>query len=126
MALCCRTGIRAFYRIPVRQRYGDSMWITGQVVDERGRALPDVTIEVSGPHASRSGVTNAHGHYVMQDLRPGSYTITFTRAGFSPLQRKTDALTTYVATINARLQEQRPGLGGPVLIYDRHQHKEKS
>jgi protocatechuate 3,4-dioxygenase beta subunit len=85
------------------------MWITGQVVDERGRALRDVTIEVSGPHAQprRSGITNAHGHYVLQDLRPGSYTITFTRSGFSTLQRKTDALTTYVATINARLQERR-------------------
>lgn len=82
------------------------MWITGQVVDDRGHALPNVTIEVSGPHTSprRRGVTNAHGHYVLQDLRPGSYTITFTRSGFSTVQRKTDALTTYVATINARLQ----------------------
>jgi protocatechuate 3,4-dioxygenase beta subunit len=86
------------------------MWITGQVVDDSGRALPDVTIEVSGPHApSRRGGTNAHGHYVLQDLRPGSYTITFTRSGFSTVQRKTDALTTYVATINARLQARRSG-----------------
>jgi protocatechuate 3,4-dioxygenase beta subunit len=86
------------------------MWITGQVVDERGRALPDVTIEVAGPHVPprRGGVTDAHGHYVLQDLRPGSYTITFTRSGFSTVERKTDALTTYVATINARLQERRP------------------
>jgi len=82
------------------------MWITGQVVDDRGRALPDVAIEASGPHASgrREGVTNAHGHYVLQDLRPGVYTITFARSGFSTLARTTDALTTYVATINARLQ----------------------
>jgi protocatechuate 3,4-dioxygenase beta subunit len=90
---------------------GCLMWITGQVLDDRGRALPDVTIEVSGQHATprRGGVTNAHGHYVLQDLRPGVYTITFTCSGFSTVQRKTDALTTYVATINARLQEQRPG-----------------
>jgi protocatechuate 3,4-dioxygenase beta subunit len=82
------------------------MWITGQVVDDRGRALPDVTIEASGPQASgrREGVTNVHGHYVLQDLRPGVYTIRFARSGFSTLERKTDALTTYVATINARLQ----------------------
>jgi hypothetical protein len=87
------------------------MWITGQVVDDRGRALPDVTIEVSGQQAlpRRGGVTNAHGHYVLQDLRPGIYTITFTRSGFSTVQRKTDALTTYVATINARLQQRRSG-----------------
>ena len=37
------------------------MWITGQVVDDRGRALCDVTIEASGPRASgrRAAVTNA-------------------------------------------------------------------
>ena len=82
------------------------MWITGQVVDDRGRALPDVTIEASGPRAAgrRAGLTNAHGHYVLQDLRPGVYTLTFARSGFSTVERKTDALTTYVASINARLQ----------------------
>jgi protocatechuate 3,4-dioxygenase beta subunit len=86
------------------------MWITGQVVDDRGRALPDVTIEATGPRAAgtRAGVTNAHGHYVLQDLRPGVYTIRFARSGFSTLERKTDALTTYVATINARLSTAMP------------------
>jgi hypothetical protein len=83
------------------------MWITGQVVDDRGRALRDVTIEASGAHTSgrRVGVTNAQVQYVLQDLRPGTYTITFARTGFSTLERKTDALTTYVATINARLHQ---------------------
>jgi protocatechuate 3,4-dioxygenase beta subunit len=81
------------------------MWITGQVVDERGRALSGVTIEASGPPSGtrRTVITNAKGEYVLQDLRPGCYTITFERPGFSKIERKTDALTTYVATINARL-----------------------
>jgi protocatechuate 3,4-dioxygenase beta subunit len=96
------------------------MWITGQVVDDRGQALRDVTIEASGPNTAggapmaaaavgclgrRAGVTNARGEYVLQDLRPGAYTITFARSGFSTVERKTDALTTYVATINARLYQ---------------------
>ena len=81
------------------------MWITGHVVDDSGRALPGVTIEASGPCASprRPVVTNAMGQYVLQDLKPGAYTITFARTGFATVERKTDALTTYVATINARL-----------------------
>ena len=81
------------------------MWITGQVVDESGRALSGVTIEASGASASsRQGVvTNAMGQYVLQDLRPGAYTITFARTGFSKVERKTDALTTFVATVNACL-----------------------
>ena len=82
------------------------MWITGQVVDDRGRALSDVTIELSGPAAAkrRAVVTNTSGQYVLQDLRPGVYTITFVRSGFHTLERKTDALTSYVSTINARLR----------------------
>ena len=87
------------------------MWITGQVIDDRGRALSDVTIDVSGHHAPRKRgcVTNAHGYYVLQDLRPGAYTITFARSGFATVERKTEVLTTYVATINARLHERRSG-----------------
>jgi protocatechuate 3,4-dioxygenase beta subunit len=84
------------------------MWITGQVVDDRGRALRDVTIEASGPRASgrRAAVTNAQGQYVLQDVRPGVYTLSFARSGFFTLELKTDALRTYVATINAQLQAQ--------------------
>lgn len=75
------------------------MWITGQVVDDRGRPLRDVTIEASGACASgsRSTVTNPQGQYVLQDLRPGVYTFRFTRSGFCTFERKTDALRTYVA-----------------------------
>ena len=82
------------------------MWITGQVVDDRGRALPGVTIEAFGlgTIGKRAVITNARGLYVMQDLPPGNYTITFTRSGFATLKRQADRLSTYVATINACLQ----------------------
>ena len=86
------------------------MWITGQVRDDRGRAIADVTIEASGPTAAKRAVmTDAQGQYVLQSLRPGAYTITFARSGFSTVERKTDVLTSYVATINARLQERHSG-----------------
>jgi protocatechuate 3,4-dioxygenase beta subunit len=81
------------------------MWITGQVIDDRGRVLPGVTIQAAGESCptTRAVTTNARGQYVLQDLRPGAYTITFVRPGFATLERKTNALTTYVSTINARL-----------------------
>lgn len=87
------------------------MWITGQVYDDRGCGLPDVKIEASGERAGvkRAGVTNARGQYVLQDLRPGVYTITFARTGFSTVERTTDPLTTYVATVNAQLEKRRSG-----------------
>jgi len=81
------------------------MWITGKVVDRYGRALPGVSIDAAVPGTSRrrTVVTNTQGHYVLQDLRAGVYTITFAHAGFSTLERTTNALTSYVSTINARL-----------------------
>ena len=81
------------------------MWITGQVVDPSGRALPGVTIEASGPGILRRRpvVTNSQGQYALRDLRPGAYTITFARAGFATLERTIDVMTSYVATVNARL-----------------------
>ena len=48
-------------------------------------------------------MTDIQGHYVLQDLRAGVYTITFAHAGFSTLERTISTLTSYVATINARL-----------------------
>jgi hypothetical protein len=41
---------------------------------------------------------------VFQDLRPGVYTITFSRSGFSTVCRETAWLDTFVSTINAKLQ----------------------
>ena len=81
------------------------MWITGVVIDDRGRILPSVTIEASGPAAvhRRVVISNAHGQYVMQDLAPGTYTITFAHPGFTTLRRTTIDLSPLVATINARL-----------------------
>jgi hypothetical protein len=81
------------------------MWITGQVVDEAGRALSGVIVEAFGLEMIRRAVvSDVRGHYVMQGLPPGAYTITFTRSGFATLKRQIDRLSTYVATINARLQ----------------------
>ena len=50
--------------------------------------------------------------YVLQDFQPGCSTRLRLRApAFSTLERKTDALTNYVATVNARLR-QVEALGG--------------
>ena len=82
------------------------MWITGQIVDDRGHALSGAIVEAFGLAAigKRAAVSNARGQYVMQDLPPGAYTITFTRSGFATLKRPIDRISNYVATINACLQ----------------------
>ena len=52
----------------------------GIVKDTSGAVLPGVNVEASSPvliEKSRSAVTDGEGRYVIQDLRPGAYRVTF-------------------------------------------------
>ena len=87
------------------------MWINGQIFDKRGRPLSGVIVEALGPGSGaqpRVATSNAGGHYVMCDLRPGTYTMTFTRPGFFTHKRTSLDLANFVATINAELQALEP------------------
>jgi hypothetical protein len=60
--------------------------IAGLVRDTSGAVMPGVTVEASSPaliEKVRSVATDAEGRYNIVDLRRGTYTITFSLAGFS-------------------------------------------
>ena len=82
--------------------------ITGVVKDASGAILPGVTVEASSPaliEKSRAAVTDGSGQYRIIDLRPGTYSVTFTLPGFSTVKREGIELTgTFVATINADMK----------------------
>src|SRR5262252_992489 len=64
--------------------------IAGVVKDTSGAVLPGVTVEAASPvliEKSRSVVTDGDGRYSIVNLRPGTYEITFTLAGFSTFKR---------------------------------------
>jgi hypothetical protein len=64
--------------------------ITGNVKDTSGAVLPGVTVEAASPvliEKTRTVVTDGNGRYQIVDLRPGTYTITFTLAGFNTFKR---------------------------------------
>src|SRR5262245_5291098 len=79
--------------------------ITGIVRDSSGAVLPGVTVEASSPaliEKARTAETDNSGQYRIVDLRPGTYTVTFTLTGFAPVKREGIELTgTFTATINA-------------------------
>jgi hypothetical protein len=81
---------------------------TGLVTDESGAALPGVTVEVASPvliEKIRTGVTDGTGRYTIIDLRPGTYKLTYTLAGFATTIRDAVELPTqFVATINVQLK----------------------
>src|SRR6266481_2614454 len=64
--------------------------ITGVVKDASGGVLPGVTVEAASPvliEKVRSVVSDDTGQYRIVDLRPGSYSVTFTLTGFSTVKR---------------------------------------
>ena len=82
--------------------------ITGVVKDASGAVLPGVTVEAASPaliEKTRSAVTDGTGTYRIVDLRPGSYSVTFTLTGFSTVKRDGVELTgSFNATINADMK----------------------
>src|SRR5215216_2738940 len=64
--------------------------LAGVVKDTSGAVLPGVTVEASSPvliEKARNAVTDGSGRYQIVDLRPGSYSVTFTLSGFSVVKR---------------------------------------
>src|SRR5437016_5514640 len=65
--------------------------IAGVVKDTTGAVLPGVTVEATSPaliEKTRTAVTDAQGQYKVLDLRPGTYTVTFTLTGFNTVKRE--------------------------------------
>ena len=82
--------------------------IAGVVRDASGAVLPGVTVEAASPaliEKVRSVVTDGEGQYKVVDLRPGTYTVTFTLTGFNTFKREGVELSAgFTATINADLK----------------------
>jgi len=70
--------------------------IAGVVKDPSGAVLPGVTVTAASPvliEQQRVAVTDGDGRYIITQLRPGAYSITFNLQGFSPIVREGITLT---------------------------------
>jgi hypothetical protein len=69
--------------------------------------LPGVTVEAASPaliEKVRSTITDEQGQYRITELRPGTYTVSFTLPGFTQFRREGVVLTTnFTATVNGEL-----------------------
>jgi hypothetical protein len=87
---------------------GSTGSIAGTAKDTTGAVLPGVTVEASSPaliEKVRSVITDEQGNYKIIDLRPGTYTVTFTLPGFSIVKREGIELTTgFTANVNGELK----------------------
>jgi hypothetical protein len=80
---------------------------TGTVKDTSGAVMPGVTIEAASPvliEKVKSTISDENGQYRIVDLRPGTYTLTFTLPGFNTQAREGIELqSNFTATINVEL-----------------------
>ena len=81
---------------------------SGIVRDTSGAVMPGVTVEAASPvliEKVRTAVSDDQGRYAIVDLRPGTYSVTFTLPGFSTFKRDGVELpANFTATINAELR----------------------
>jgi len=100
--------------------------IAGTVKDPSGAVLPGVTVEAASPvliEKTRSVVSDGSGNYRIEDLRPGTYTVTFTLSGFNTLKRDEllvsgSAVTTVEATLRVGSVEETITVTGESPIID--------
>src|SRR5262245_47164679 len=82
--------------------------IVGVVRDSSGGVLPGVTVEIASPvliERTKAAVTNESGFYRIADLRPGTYSATFTLAGFGTIKREEiEVPPNFTATVNAEMK----------------------
>jgi hypothetical protein len=82
--------------------------LTGTVRDTSGAVLPGVNVEAASDaliEKTRSAVTDSTGQYRIVDLRPGTYSLTFTLPGFNTVKRDSIELTgSQVITIPADMK----------------------
>src|SRR3954468_7440165 len=82
--------------------------LAGVVKDNSGAVLPGVTVEATSPvliEKARTAITDGSGRYRIENLQPGTYTITFSLAGFSSVKQENQLLTgTGVTTVDAELR----------------------
>jgi Carboxypeptidase regulatory-like domain len=82
--------------------------IGGVVKDASGAVIPGVTVEAASPaliEKVRTVVSDDRGVYLIVDLRPGTYTVTFTLEGFQTFKRESLELpSNFTATVNAEMK----------------------
>src|SRR5882672_5704608 len=82
--------------------------LAGTVKDTSGAVLPGVTVEAASPaliEKTRAAVTDGSGQYRIENLRPGTYSVTFTLVGFSTTKRDGVELTGFfTAAVNTEMR----------------------
>ncbi len=82
--------------------------ISGTVTDSSGGVLKGAQISLEPVGASL--VSDVQGQFFINDLNPGSYTVTITYVGFAPFTKSVDVVANQTANVEAKLEVQSQNL----------------
>jgi hypothetical protein len=99
--------VSLLHPVPAAAQAVGTATIAGTVTDSSGAVLPGVTVEATSPaliEGTRSVTTNEAGRYSIVNLRPGTYTVTFSLTGFRTSKQQDIQLTSdFTANVNSQL-----------------------
>jgi TonB-dependent receptor len=82
--------------------------IAGTITDSSGGVLKGAQISLEPVGASL--VSDVQGQFFINDLNPGSYTVTITYVGFAPFTKSVDVAANQTANVEAKLEVQSQSL----------------
>ncbi|RPH60280.1 MAG: TonB-dependent receptor, partial [Acidobacteria bacterium] len=68
--------------------YAQTGTVSGTAVDESGAIVPGATVTLTGPGTRETMITGSAGDYRFANLAPGTYQLTVSLSGFSPITRE--------------------------------------
>ncbi|MCL4807627.1 MAG: carboxypeptidase regulatory-like domain-containing protein, partial [Thermoanaerobaculia bacterium] len=79
--------------------------IAGRVSESEGLALPGVTVTAKSPalQGTRTAVTNVNGDFVIPNIPPGDYVVTFVMSGFQSVTRNVKVSASQQVPLNTKL-----------------------
>ncbi len=82
--------------------------LNGKVADQDGIGLPGVTVTAKSPalQGTRSAVTSVNGDYVLPNLPPGEYTVTFVMPGFQTVTKAAKVAASQQIPLAAKMSMQ--------------------
>ena len=108
MRLFVRIGLVAACLVAGQSAAFAQVALSGVVSDNSGAVLPGVTVEAASPvliEKVRSVTTDGSGQYRIVDLRPGTYSLTFSLQGFNNVKRDNIVLAgTQIITIPVEMR----------------------
>jgi hypothetical protein len=91
-----------------RLAFAQGSSISGAVTDATGAVMPGLTVEASSPaliEGTRTAIADGGGRYAIVELRPGTFTVTFTLPGVVTVKREGIELSAaFAANVSAQLR----------------------